>query len=145
MDLKYSEPVFSISTAAKILKVSVHTLRMYEREGLIIPFKKESKQRLYSRADIDRFEYIRHAINVRKISIAGIKTIFSMIPCYKIKMCREKPGTCEAFAVHSKPCWTLKHRKDSCRQTECRSCEVYLQYANIQVIKEKFLELLTAQ
>jgi predicted site-specific integrase-resolvase len=46
MELNYFEPVFSISTAAKLLDVSVHTLRMYEREGLIIPFKKDSSQRL---------------------------------------------------------------------------------------------------
>lgn len=145
MDFNYNEPVFSISTAAKILKVSVHTLRMYEREGLILPFKKDSNQRLYSRADIDRIECVRNAINKNKISIAGIKTIFSMIPCYKIKMCKEKPGTCEAFQVHSKPCWMLNHRKDKCKKQECRTCEVYLQYANCMVIKEKFLELLTAQ
>ena len=40
IDFSNTEPVFPISTAAKLLKISVHTLRMYEREGLIIPFKK---------------------------------------------------------------------------------------------------------
>lgn len=145
MELNYQEPVFSISTAAKVLQVSVHTMRMYEREGLIIPFKKESRQRLYSRADIDRLESIRKSINQSKISIAGIKTIYSMIPCYKVKLCKEKPGTCPAFTEHTKPCWMLKHKKDFCKNEECRTCAVYTQFANCQVIKEKLLELLTSQ
>ncbi len=34
------EPIFPISTAAKLLNISLHTLRMYERERLIISFKK---------------------------------------------------------------------------------------------------------
>jgi MerR family transcriptional regulator/heat shock protein HspR len=144
MELNYFEPVFSISTAAKLLDVSVHTLRMYEREGLIIPFKKDSSQRLYSRSDIDRVECIRRAINESKISIAGIKTIFAMIPCYKIKMCNEKRHACSAYTVHSKPCWTLKHDNNFCTGKDCRTCEVYMQYANCQTIKEKFFELLTA-
>ncbi|RPI17516.1 MAG: MerR family transcriptional regulator [Ignavibacteriae bacterium] len=143
MELDYNDPVFSISMAAKILKVSVHTLRMYEKEGLIIPFKKDSKQRLYSKSDIDRLECIRRAINENKISIAGIKTIFSLIPCYKIKNCGEKRFDCEAYNEHTKPCWMLKHESNFCSDKECRTCEVYMQFANCQVIKEKFLELLT--
>ena len=43
-----NSPKYTISSAATLLGISVHTLRMYEREGLIIPFKKESGQRLYS-------------------------------------------------------------------------------------------------
>ncbi|KAF0152001.1 MAG: MerR family transcriptional regulator [Ignavibacteria bacterium] len=70
-----NEPIYSISTAVLLLHISVHTLRMYEREGLIIPFKRASKQRLYSRADIERLECIRTTINQMKIGINGIKTL----------------------------------------------------------------------
>lgn len=143
MDLNSTEPLFSISTAAKILKVSVHTLRMYEKEGLIIPFKKDSKQRLYSKADIERLECIRNAINIGKISIAGIKTIFSLIPCYKIKQCGERRLGCEAYSEHSKPCWMLKHENNFCTSKECRTCEVYTNYSNCGTIKEEFLQLLS--
>ncbi|MFH2031950.1 MAG: MerR family DNA-binding transcriptional regulator [Bacteroidota bacterium] len=41
-----TEPKYTISSAANLLGISVHTMRMYEKEGLIIPFKKESNQRL---------------------------------------------------------------------------------------------------
>jgi len=48
------KPVFSISIAAQLLGISVHTLRMYEREGLIIPFKTRTNRRLFSENDIER-------------------------------------------------------------------------------------------
>jgi len=76
-----NKPLFTISTAADPLGISLHTLRMYEREGLIIPHKKKSGQRLYSRYDIERIECIRAAINVDKISISGIKCILSLVSC----------------------------------------------------------------
>ena len=53
-----NEPKYTISTAARIAGISVHTLRKYEREGLIIPFKKDSNQRLYSDQDLDRIRCI---------------------------------------------------------------------------------------
>ncbi|CUT05716.1 MerR family DNA-binding transcriptional regulator [Candidatus Kryptonium thompsonii] len=34
------DPVFPISVVAERLGISEHTIRMYEREGLIIPYKK---------------------------------------------------------------------------------------------------------
>ncbi len=37
--MKDNQPKYKISEAAKILGISVHTMRMYEREGLIIPLK----------------------------------------------------------------------------------------------------------
>jgi MerR family transcriptional regulator/heat shock protein HspR len=44
INVAHNEPIFPISTAAKLLNISVHTLRMYEREGLFIPYKKDSNQ-----------------------------------------------------------------------------------------------------
>lgn len=141
MDFIATEPVFSISTAAKLLNISVHTLRMYEKEGLIIPFKKGSQQRLYSKSDIDRIECIRKAINEDKISINGIKTIFSLIPCWQIKGCNESSKTCKAFDEHSMPCWALKHKENFCTAQSCRECVVYQNYGNCKTIKEKLKDL----
>ena len=133
----YDLPLFPISSAAKLLNISVHTLRMYEKEGLIIPFKKESNHRLYSKADVDRLKCIRRAINESKISIAGIKTIYSLIPCWEITKCSgEDRNNCLAFKAHSQPCWTFKHEKNPCAIKECRSCDVYNQYAECTKIKE---------
>ena len=130
-------PLYPISSAAKILDISVHTLRMYEKEGLIIPFKKESNHRLYSKTDIDRLKCIRKAINESKISIAGIKSIYSLIPCWEITKCSKKDReTCEAFNTHSKPCWTFKHSNNLCGEKDCRKCDVYGLYSECGKIKE---------
>ena len=136
-----AEPVFPIRTAAKLLNVSVHTLRKYEREGLIIPHKKSSNQRLYSKSDLERIECIRSAINKEKISIAGIKTIYSLIPCWQILECNERHENCKAYNEHSKPCWMIKHENNYCTGRICGECIVYLNFANCGSIKERLKEL----
>lgn len=136
------EPLYSISTTAKLLNVSVHTLRMYEREGLIVPYRKESHHRLYSQSDINRLQCIRSSINNKKVSIAGIQTLFSMIPCWDIKPCSvEDRKNCQAFANHSKPCWMFEHQENVCAKKECRGCIVYKDYAECGKIKESIIHL----
>ncbi len=131
-------PLFPISVAARLLNISVHTLRMYEREGLIVPFKKESNHRLYSKSDIERLTCIRKTINEKKISINGIKTIYSLIPCWEIISCSQNEReNCESYKSHSNPCWTFKHKNNACASLECRECNVYKNYAECGSLKEK--------
>ncbi len=133
---KFNEPIFSISTAARILNISVHTLRMYEREGLFISFKNNSNQRLFSQSDIERIQCIRTAINEAGISISGIKTIYSLIPCWKIKGCLEEDRKkCDAYNNSHVPCWSYEH-KNFCKDKNCRECEVYYKYSQCGAIKE---------
>jgi MerR family transcriptional regulator, heat shock protein HspR len=136
-------PLYSIGSAARILNISVHTLRMYERAGLILPFKKESKHRLYSESDIQRLKCIRSAINDKKISIAGIKTIYSLIPCWEITKCSEEErNNCEAYKSHSKPCWTFEHNGNKCSKIDCRNCEVYKKFSDCEKVKDLLIKIL---
>ena len=131
-------PLFPISVAARILNISVHTLRMYEREGLIVPFKKESNHRLYSKSDIVRLTCIRKTINEKKISINGIKTIYSLIPCWEIINCSQKDReNCDSYKSHSHPCWTFRHNNNACTDRDCRGCSVYKNYAECGSLKEE--------
>jgi MerR family transcriptional regulator/heat shock protein HspR len=135
-------PLFPISSAAKLLGISVHTLRMYDREGLIIPYRKNTGHRMYSESDIQRLKCIRESINERKISIEGIKTIYSLIPCWTIKGCSEEDRlSCEAFRNHSNPCWVFNREKKSCQDTSCRDCEIYRNFSNCKTIKENIIRL----
>ncbi|HSD63835.1 MAG TPA: MerR family transcriptional regulator [Ignavibacteriaceae bacterium] len=137
-------PLFTISLAAQILHISVHTLRMYEKEGLIIPFRKESGHRLYSDSDIKRLKCIRESINERKISIEGIKTIYSFIPCWTITGCSKKDRSkCEAFTNHSNPCWSFHNEKNICLGHGCRNCIVYKNFSDCKSIKENIAKLTT--
>jgi MerR family transcriptional regulator, heat shock protein HspR len=140
---RFEEPVYPISAAAKLLNISVHTLRMYEREGLIVPFKKETNHRLYSKADLERLSCIRRAINEHKISIAGIKTIYSLIPCWKILGCgEEERNSCEAFTSHTQPCWTFNHKNNKCADRVCRECTIYKDFNECKSIKESITNLI---
>jgi MerR family transcriptional regulator/heat shock protein HspR len=130
------EPVYPIRIAAKLLNISVHTLRMYEKEDLILPYKKSSNHRLYSQNDLDRINCIRSAINESKISINGIKTIYSMMPCWEFINCsKEDRSKCSAFLRHSGPCWAVKGDDTICAIQDCRSCPVYQDYGECGSIK----------
>jgi MerR family transcriptional regulator, heat shock protein HspR len=143
LNIKNDEPVFSIGTAAKLSGCSVHTLRMYEREGLIIPFKKESKQRLYSKADLERIDCIRTSIKEKKMTVEGIKKVLSLIPCWAIVKCTEKDReNCAAYIGYEKPCWGYNHKDNTCSERECAACDVYRGYTNCMSIKDQLKVLI---
>ena len=132
-----NEPLYTISTAAGLVGVSEHTLRLYEREGLIIPYKKQSGHRLYSKSDIERLKYIREMLVVQKLSIAGIKGMFSLIPCWKIIECSDEDRkNCDAYQKDYWPCWTYKHENNICTKFDCRLCEVYKTHGRYVEIKK---------
>ncbi|MGC9077964.1 MAG: MerR family transcriptional regulator [Candidatus Kapaibacteriota bacterium] len=120
--------------------MSVHTLRMYEREGLILTHRgKNQKNRLFSIADIQRMECIRDAITNRKYSISSIKTMLSLIPCWKIVGCSENDRiNCPAYQTIGTPCWTFEHRNNVCEQKNCKDCVVYTNFTNCEDIKNLF-------
>ena len=142
----FEEPLYSIGKTAKLLNISVHTLRMYEREGLIVPFKKSTSHRLYSHSDIEKINCIRSAINDKKLSIAGIKLVYSLIPCWDIVKCSlEEKINCEAYNKNSDPCWTFKHKDNVCANSSCRDCLVYREFTDCHKVKESIRNLTREQ
>jgi MerR family transcriptional regulator/heat shock protein HspR len=138
-----NKPVYTISTAARLLGISIPTLRMYENEGLIIPFKKSSKHRLYSEMDLERIRCLRRAINGNKVGIESIRRMLAIIPCWAIIECSEKDRkNCEAFTSYDKPCWMHNHKDNICKDRDCRECEVYNSFSDCSSLKEKLKELI---
>ena len=143
MPTDLNNPKYTISNAAKLLHISVHTMRMYEREGLILPFKKESGQRLYSDKDIERVNCIRHSIKEEKLNLQGIRRMLSLIPCWAIVECSVSDrDNCDAYNSSSKPCWMINHKNNYCAGKDCRECEVYHSFGSCESIKNKLKELL---
>jgi len=135
IDLK--EPLFPIGIVAKKFNISVHTLRLYESEGLILPFKTETRRRYYSQADINRIACIREMIEKKGLNIAGIKSLLAMVPCWEILPCTESErNQCEAYTNYSEPCWVVKGKDDKCKYLECRECHVYQSLAGCSNFKE---------
>jgi MerR family transcriptional regulator/heat shock protein HspR len=118
---------------------------MYEREGLTAPHKSAGRQRLYSDEDLERIDCIRTAITERKISIAGMRHLHAMIPCWEIVRCSAaERDACPAFRNHSGGCWTYVHTRSVCAARECRLCEVYRVSGDCSTIKEKIYSLISA-
>jgi MerR family transcriptional regulator/heat shock protein HspR len=137
IDIDKREPVYPIGIIAKKFKISVHTLRLYEAEGLILPYKTKTRRRYYSESDINRIACIRDMIEKKRLNIAGIKSLLAMVPCWKILPCSEEErNNCEAYTNFSEPCWVVKSKADKCKYLECRKCLIYQSVANCNDFKE---------
>lgn len=79
---------FTIGHAARTTGSKVQTIRYYEQIGLLTkPDRSEGNQRLYTRADIDRLGFIRHARDLG-FSIEAIRELLTMadrpdMPCHE--------------------------------------------------------------
>jgi MerR family transcriptional regulator/heat shock protein HspR len=131
---------YSIGTVARMLGVSVQTLRLYEREGLILTGKTPGKQRRYDEEDVERLRCIRKAITEEKLSIEGIKRIHALIPCWEIVGCSpEDRDRCPAYWGHEKGCWAYRHRGTICEKAVCKECPVYQISGDCESIKRELV------
>ena len=135
------EQWFTIGEEADVLGVSIPTLRLYEREGLIIPMRRESKHRRYSPDDIDRIRCMRSLINKEKVSVEGVKRLLAMIPCWKIKECPDDVReSCPAFRQHDQPCWMASGKSWKCKSDDCHECSVYRKITDCTTLKQIITE-----
>ena len=74
----YEEPVYLISVVAKVLTIHPHTLRQYEREGLVLPSRTDGKMRLYSQRDIDKIKMIQRLTRDLGVNLAGVDIIMQL-------------------------------------------------------------------
>ncbi len=74
-----SRPRYVISIAASILGIEAHTLRYYERIGLIQPDRSVGNIRLYSEDDIDRLRYIKALMSDCGVNPAGVEIALRLI------------------------------------------------------------------
>ena len=84
-----SLPVYTLGIASQLSEIPAHSIRQYIDEGLIIPFKLESKRHLFSRNDIDRLKMIRSLVRDKGLNFSGVRALMAMIPCWRIRDCSE--------------------------------------------------------
>ena len=70
--------VYIISVAAELAGVHPQTLRIYERKGLVRPFRTAGNSRRYSPRDIERLRSIQDLTQDRGINLAGVKMIIDL-------------------------------------------------------------------
>ena len=66
--------VFVISVAAELAGMHPQTLRIYERKGLIEPFRTSGGTRRYSQEDIDRLNQIQELTD-QGLNLEGVKQV----------------------------------------------------------------------
>lgn len=69
--------VYIISVAAELAGIHPQTLRIYERRGLINPYRTPGGTRRYSDADLARLEQIQQ-LTQAGINLEGVKRIMEM-------------------------------------------------------------------
>jgi len=78
MDFDDTEPRYVISIAARILGIQTHTLRYYERIGVIEPSRSQGNTRLYSERDIVRLRQVKTVMDDLGVNLAGVEVILRM-------------------------------------------------------------------
>lgn len=69
--------VFMISVAAELAGMHPQTLRIYERKGLIDPYRTPGGTRRYSQADIERLKLISE-LTSQGLNLEGVKQVIEL-------------------------------------------------------------------
>lgn len=72
------EPRYVISVAARMLGIQTHTLRYYEKIGIIEPSRSRGNIRLYSDTDIEILRRMKTLVADLGINLAGAEVILRM-------------------------------------------------------------------
>ena len=73
------KPRYVISIAARMVGIEAHTLRYYERLGLVQPDRSDGNIRLYSEDDIDRLRYIKALMSDCGVNTAGVEVALRLM------------------------------------------------------------------
>ncbi len=76
---KDTEPRYVISIAAKMVGLHSHTLRYYERIGIIEPSRSGGNIRLYSERDIAILQRVKTLIDEMGVNLAGVEVIMRLL------------------------------------------------------------------
>src|SRR5688500_869754 len=69
---------YMISAVAQKYNIHPQTLRLYEREGLLKPSRREGNTRLYSEDDLEQLETILSLTRDLGVNLAGVEIILNM-------------------------------------------------------------------
>lgn len=74
---KSMKAVFVISVAAELAGMHPQTLRIYERKGLIDPYRTPGGTRRYSRDDIERLQLIQD-LTSQGLNLEGVRRVLAL-------------------------------------------------------------------
>ena len=87
-DVTENRGLYPMAVACQLTGLSPRTLRIYEEERLIRPFRRsEAGQRLYSNQDILWIKCIRELVHEHSLTTTAIRRLLDLIPCWEVKRC----------------------------------------------------------
>jgi MerR family transcriptional regulator/heat shock protein HspR len=69
---------YMISAVAEMYNIHPQTLRLYEREGLLVPSRSEGNTRFYTQEDLEHLEAILNLTRDLGVNLAGVEIILNM-------------------------------------------------------------------
>jgi len=114
-----------IGTVAKHFDISVDLLRLYEREGLLLPMKSNKGTRYFSPRDFEWISTLLSLVRESGLNFAGIRHLLALLPCWSLNRCDDaKIGGCPTRLSASNPCWAVEG--GHCHAAhDCYNCSVY--------------------
>jgi len=79
MKYKNSSPLFTLSVAAELVKLHPRTLMLYEKNGLIKPFRTKTNRRRYSQKEIGKIKFIHFLTKEKGTNLAGVRLVFEIL------------------------------------------------------------------
>lgn len=129
--------LYLINEVSRIVNLSQKRIREYEKEGFIRPLREEStNNRLYTEFDIAQIRQINNLIHERGFTIACLKNLMVLAPCWNIFDCQVKEE-CPAYLLPWRPCYEVRQYRETKCNGPCERCAIYL---NRTVSREKILE-----
>jgi DNA-binding transcriptional MerR regulator len=103
--------------------ISVDLLRLYEREGLLIPLKSPKGTRYFTRLDYPWIATVLRLVREQRLNFAGIRHLLALLPCREIRGCDgSAKAHCSRTTGAAEPCWI---HKNCSSPDNCYLCEVY--------------------
>jgi len=125
--LDEDQGLYTIGTVAELLNEHPETLRVWERNELILP-DRNGYQRKYSNNDLKRLKFIKYLMDEKGLNIAGVRQVVSMYSCWYRRYCKGGDSKSSPVPVNeSKPCWKVEGTyclAPSDKSEFCHSCEM---------------------
>lgn len=112
-----------IGEVARHFDVSVDLLRLYEREGLLIPIKSPKGTRYFTELDYPWIATVLRLVREAGLNFAGIRHLLALLPCWNIRACdKDHSHACSIVSGAATPCWMTQ---SCCSPSNCYACDVY--------------------
>src|SRR4051794_10710650 len=77
-----SPQLIKIGVVARKFEVSVDLLRLYEREGLLVPLKSPKGTRYFTEQDFEWINTLMRLVRDSGLNFAGIRHLLALLPCW---------------------------------------------------------------